>query len=632
MKRLLAVLVCCLPAFGQGAYSGSGLHSGSARYADSSGSCAAPNFCAYNGVDLIPAPTPPSFSVSGTNGLQNNGATAYDTSYLGHANWDGSTFSNSAYLSPVTRITDAYSAPGETLVNFTAGMGGSGVFTLSNLDTSLLGIDDTSKERVCLFNTTGASKGHCSSIHSGIFITTDLCVTNSNYTCPAGSSGQTQDFGSISFSLTDRTKLFTFGNDAYDISTPTTVCAYSINPSTGGYSLLACVVDFKYGLPAYNAPNWTASTSYAYGAYIIHPLAAAEMWNGTGAWVAGVPVVAGDIVDSYLGGQSGSPTTHCMYKATTGGTTGGTTPALINTGGLCKIDTIRESDTGGGAVVWTGTASAPQVIYQDTASGTHTSGSTFVISGHPDFFSTFTDSSIIWTNQGPAYVPTTGAQLWNALGGISRDAAYGGNPSQYGIAISTNSYGYAGKYSNFKATQGTGIRAVVYDNTLSTFHLMNSGTGIWTDYTCGTGTGLTCGSITATVVGTLQAISQPYATGQYGTSGISPTTQNCPSFLHNLKITGNGQYAEVVFTPELYSACNSLQNFTVWSLNSSAFNTNTSLQYAHDGMTHWATGTNRIAAFHGSSFTGGYSSGVFISIYNAATANTTPVFATGCIR
>src|ERR1035437_340864 len=98
MKKLLAVVIFCLPAFGQAAYSGRGLYSGSATYvASSSSGCAAPNFCAYNGVDLIPTPPAPSFSASGTNGLQNNGATAYDTSYLGHANWDGSTFSNSAY-------------------------------------------------------------------------------------------------------------------------------------------------------------------------------------------------------------------------------------------------------------------------------------------------------------------------------------------------------------------------------------------------------------------------------------------------------------------------------------------------------------------------------------------------------
>lgn len=617
MKKLLAVVIFCLPAFGQAAYSGHAGYSGSATYvASSSSGCAAPNFCAYNGVDLIPTPPGPSFSASGTNGLQNNGATAYDTSYLGHANWDGSTFSNSAYLSPVTRLTDAYSAPGRTYANFTAGMGGSGVFTLTNTDTSLVGLDDTSMERVCLFNTSGANQGHCTAIGTGIFITTDLCVTSGSFTCPAGSSGQTQDFGSMSFSLTDKTKLFTFGNDSYDITSPTTVCPYTVNTAlntpmsgqpAGAYSLGTCIVDFKYGLPAYpgNSSLWSSGHSYNYGDYIIHVLTGAEMWNGTGTWTSGVAVNVGDII------SSGSPA--CMYKASTGGTTAGSTPGFI-TNGSCKSESVKESTTGGGAVVWKGTNSAPQFLYQNTASSCApcTSGSSFSVSGHPDFFSTVSDSSITWTNVGPAYIPTTGAQLWRALGGVSRDTLYNGNPSKYGVAISTNSYGVSPKYS--PVGQGTGIWALEYDSITNVYHLLNTATGIWTDYACGSGNGFTCSGITSTVIGALTAITNPPAIGQA-----------CPSFLHNEKISSNGLFAELVFDPELYSACNSLQNFLVWTTTPSLFDTNNSLQYAHDGMTHWAIGANKVAAFHGSSF-GGYSSGVFISIYDAASVGTAPVF------
>src|SRR5580704_12001891 len=105
MKRFLAVLIFCLPAFGQAVYPGAGSYYGSAVYSLGK-SCAAPNYCAYNGVDLIPAGNPPLLSNSdGTN----NGATVYDATYLGHTNFNGSTFSNSALLSPVTRLTDANS-------------------------------------------------------------------------------------------------------------------------------------------------------------------------------------------------------------------------------------------------------------------------------------------------------------------------------------------------------------------------------------------------------------------------------------------------------------------------------------------------------------------------------------------
>ena len=75
MKRFLAIVFSCLPAFGQAVYPGAGSYYGSAVYSVGT-SCAAPNYCAYNGVDLIPAGTPPLLSNSdGTN----NGATAYDT-------------------------------------------------------------------------------------------------------------------------------------------------------------------------------------------------------------------------------------------------------------------------------------------------------------------------------------------------------------------------------------------------------------------------------------------------------------------------------------------------------------------------------------------------------------------------
>ena len=627
MKQFLVVMVYCLPVLGQAAYSGRGLYTGSSTYgAYSSSSCAAPNFCAYNGADLIPAPVVPNFNSDAT-GLANNGATAYDTSYLGHTNFDGSIFSNSSYLSPVTRVTDAYSdaGSGNALNNFAAGFGGSGVYTATNTDTTLVGLEDTAKERVCVFSTTGPNKGHCLAAAdypgpqkpaSGIFITTNM------NTAGGGSPAMPMDFGSPSFSLIDATPgystLYSFGSNTTGITTPTTVCPYVISKTTGMFTLGTCIVDFKYGLPTYSAPNWASSTSYSYGAYVIHALTGAEMWNGTGTWAAGVTVNTGDIISS--GGS-----TPCMYRATTGGTTAGTPPAF-KTSSPCTTDIVKESTTGGDVVVWRGTDSSPQFLYQNTTSGTHTSGSSFAISGHPDFFSTVVDASITWTNVGPAYVPTTGAQLWLAMGGVSRDITYGGNPSKYGAAISTNTYGLTPKYS-YTGGQGTGIWGVFYDATLNVFHLLNTGTGIWTDYPCTSGNGFTCTVGTPVVVGTVLALSNPNASGQHGTSSIAPG-QACPSFLHNLKISGNGLYAEIVFNPELYSACNSLQNFTVWTTTSSAFDPSNSLQYHYGGLTHWAIGTNKVAGFHGDTFTGGADSGVFLSIYNVASANTAPVFGT----
>jgi hypothetical protein len=175
MKKLLVVVFSCLPVFGQAVYSGHGLNSGAAAYIVSSSGCAAPNYCAYTGTDVIPWGTVPNFG-----GATNNNATAFDTSYVGHLNSNGSTFS-SGNLSPVTRITDSNSLPGTPNANFTAGMGGSGVFTLTNTNSTLVRFDRNGYGLVCVFNPSGANQGHCgappsgwsgTAPASGIFITT----------------------------------------------------------------------------------------------------------------------------------------------------------------------------------------------------------------------------------------------------------------------------------------------------------------------------------------------------------------------------------------------------------------------------------------------------------------------------
>ena len=343
MKMFLTVVAFCLPALGQAVYSGSGSYLGPAI---SNGSnCASPNYCAYNGVDLIPAGTPP--NVSNSDGT-NNGATVYDTTFLGHTNFDGSTFSNPAYLSPVTRLTDVNSSP--ALCNaYTAGECGSGAVTAVNTNTSLVAVTCNGSEFVGLFNASGPNKGHFTPIHSGVLITRDLCVAG----CVSGTSSQTEDFGATVFSHTDPNTLFSFGINNSEITTATTVCPYSINPATGAYSLLTCLVDFKYGLPQYSAPQWAASTNYAWGDYVIHTLSSAEMATG-GVWTTGHTYALGDIV----GAQGGSIA--CMYVLVTasGTATTGTPPSFINGNGgtVCKTDALTDA-TGN---KWRGTSSTAQ--------------------------------------------------------------------------------------------------------------------------------------------------------------------------------------------------------------------------------------------------------------------------------
>ena len=351
MRMFLAVVIFSAPVFGQAAYSGHGSYSGAALYFSSN--CTAPNYCAYNGVDVIPAGIPPNLSNSdGTD----NGTTVYDTTFLGHTNFDGSIFSNSSYLSPVTRLTDVNSSH-EHCNTYAAGQGGSGSGTLVNTNTSLVGIVCNGSEFVGLFNASGAHKGRFTPINSGVLITQDLCT---GVGCTVGSSASTQDFGTIVFSYTDPSTLFTFGTNTTDISTPTTVCPYSINTATGAYSLLNCIVDFKYGLPQWSAPNWSASTNYSFGNYIIHPLSTAELAT-SGVWTAGHTYSAGDIVVA----QGGS--TACAYVAQTaaGSNTTGSSPPFINSS-PCKSTSLTDATVSGGGNKWRGINSTAQFVFQQT--------------------------------------------------------------------------------------------------------------------------------------------------------------------------------------------------------------------------------------------------------------------------
>lgn len=583
MKMFLTVVAFCLPALGQAVYSGSGSYLGPAI---SNGSnCASPNYCAYNGVDLIPAGTPP--NVSNSDGT-NNGATVYDTSFLSHKNFDGSTFGNSANLSPITRLTDANST-GVACNAYSAGAGGSGAGTLTNTATSLVGVGCNGTEHIGLFNPSGSNKGHFTPIHSGAFITGDLFVTG----CVSGSSSAVENFGSIVFSYTDPSTLFAFGPNS-DISSLTTVCPYSINTVTGAYSLLTCIVDFEYGLPQYSAPPWSASTHYSWGAYVIHPLSTSEMATG-GAWTAGHTYVLGDIVVA----QSG--TIACMYvlKTASGAVTTGSSPSFISSP-PCKIDTL----TDGTGNVWRGTSSTAQFLYQNTGTA-GTSGSSFVITGHPDLLSTFNDgANIVWTNVGPAYIPgSAGNAFWAALKSISDDATYSANgslyPSKYAMAMSTNSYGCSTGvcsgvgYGKWTADQGSGKDVVVYDATANAFQHLDMATGIWTTFTCGTGNGFTCGSITASTVGStpLTTISNPNGGGA------------CPYVIHDSQMNklATAPYIQISEQGGYLGANCPSQNFQVWNVTASAFNAASSLQVTYAGLNHSTAfdyGPNRIGGVH----------------------------------
>ncbi len=381
---VLSLLNCV--ALGQ--LSGSAALSGAGQFAGIGG-CEMPNPCAYNGVDVIQWGTIPNFAASGSFGELNNYATGYDTSFLGHTNFDGSTFSNSAYLSPIYRVTDQAAIIGNVKQGFGAGQGGSGGRPgLTNTDTTLISISGTGGAYyICRFNPSGPNQGFCTSNSQNLPspvaaiggtswyyngstpyppVATGTCVvgnctdsasviTTAQKTGGNCTSGCTAvNFAGVEFDSYDRTLLYTWGNNT-DVLTQTTITPEVVNPVTGQYTVGSPIVDFQYGIPqaGVNTSEWATSTAYSYGQYVIHTLSSAEMAT-SGVWASGHTYVPGDIVTS----QSGS---FCAYKVSTasGSATSGSAPAFKTSS--CATDSL--TDTAGN--VWKGLAASAKFVYQE---------------------------------------------------------------------------------------------------------------------------------------------------------------------------------------------------------------------------------------------------------------------------
>ena len=154
---------------------------------------------------------------------------------------------------------------------------------------------------------------------------------------------------------------------------------------------------------------------------------------------------------------------------------------------------------------------------------------------------------------------------------------------------------------------------MAYDAALNIFHHLNTITGIWNDYTCGSGNGFNCSSVTASTVGALLTISAP-PSGVTAVTGI--TTQSCPYFIHNMKSSRNGLYSRITDQINIFPQCQiGVNHYQVWQTTSSAFDQTKSLQSTFGGLNHSAIGTNKMVAFNNSGWGG--SSGVFIGVYDA---------------
>jgi hypothetical protein len=520
------------------------------------------------------------------------------------------------------------------------------------------------KESACSIKPRGTAKpasligtsGHQPS--GGIFITSNM------NTAGGGSATDPLYVTGVTFSRSDPTKLYSFGSTAG----PLGETSYTFDTATGMFTAGSVGVDFQYALPSHNASAWATSHSYGFGDYVIHPLTAPEMatggvWAAGTSYQVGDIVVSGGAgagncmykVSSITTGISGgtSPafdtTAPCGHEALTdsGVTWGGTnstaqfiyqntgaagtskgtsfqwiaTPTTLATDGAIASTTGRAvltsasnpflasqvgqtisvsgAGSGGTTPLYTTVLSfqsAGQVTLAQPALHT-TSGATVALTGHPDILSnTVSDSNgLVWTNVGTAYVPSSPSQV-SAAGGPSKD------DSKWVAQISTNSYGFAPRYLGVQ--QGTGIWVTEYDVATDIFHLLNTITGIWTDWACSSGSGYACPR-TATTVGALTTITNNPAVGQ-----------ECPFYLHGAGPAKNGSYITIGANPRVYAACSTTyMNQLFWITDTEFFDTATSLQSSYGGLNHFDLGMSKMIAFTGGGAYG-YDSGVFTTIYS----------------
>ncbi|MGA2755702.1 MAG: hypothetical protein ABSE53_18285 [Terracidiphilus sp.] len=478
MKKFLAVVVFCLPAVGQAAYSGSGLYSGSAVY----GGGASITYSGYTGTDPIAWPSPlPTVSTDAT-GLYRVPTVLYDNSY--------SVAHPGAPQKPFLRCTDANTANAASngTKSWFAGAGDSGNGVLWNANSTLLGAQIPGSERaLILFDPTAET---CS-----------MAITKDQNTagCSSGCANMEDFGGSGQFDRNDSTLWWMFGSNTTDLRTvdSTQVTPVHINGmatppasqpavSTLSYTIGSPVGDLIRGTPYNplatdtNVSAWHASTSYPYGVYVTYTLVAGTDYK---AWAVGVTYALGDI--TWMNS--------CAYKLTAGaGTvqTGATFPVHAcsdatvtdTTSGMTWTDLGQEGYSGGTA------ATGPMFTFQLTAPSTGgTSGAStpqFISAsyGHPPLNSTVSDNGLTWTNVGPTVRPN-----WTDLSGVSADS------TKFAMAMSTNSY-------SASAGQDTGFYVVVFNSAANNYELLNTMTGIQTNYVCSAALG-PCTPSTAGLVG-----------------------------------------------------------------------------------------------------------------------------------
>ena len=381
-------------------------------------------FTAYTGEILVNPPA--AYALGGTT---KNGATTTDATYP------------SGNPATIFRCTDVNMTPGKpTVPGYDAGEGGSGASDLVSPDDYALRLEGASGYYfITLFNPNTLV---CGDPTTGNVITQDKDLTN-----PGGNPLLVEGFGGGTFGQ-GTPGLYTAGGITTRSTSQSQVTQYTINThggatSTWGQFTWTAIADMINALPT-NAPAWTASTSYAYGAIVTYTLTGGQLTTYPTAPATITPNV-GDLIQPVAG---------CAFKAlTVTGPTSGSTP---NWNSVCSGAGLGNIADGG--VVWRGIGGPAKFAFQNTGVGGTSGGSTpsFVpASNHPTLMTTATDSGgIVWMNIGPAIQPT-----WQSWGGSGLNSLV---PNE---ALSTNTYG---------VNQSQNITNITISGSTATIHWANT--------------------------------------------------------------------------------------------------------------------------------------------------------------
>jgi len=156
-----------------------------------------------------------------------------------------------------------------------------------------------------------------------------------------------------------------------------------------------------------------------------------------------------------------------------------------------------------------------------------------------------------------------------------------------------------------------------YDSSTKIYHLLNTLTGIQTDWTCSGGSGYNCAGGTRTAV--TKGLTLAGGTADVAIGGA--TQGACAFVIHNAKASINGLYTVITDQGGPVVGCAGASGFYVWRGLQTPFDVTTQLLETGPGLNHWAVESNHVIALANMGFAS--TSGVYFSKLDLANPTAT---------